>query len=133
MLLKQLSTFPIVGLAAFSNAAAVVKKSDNKTGRPLFPYTNTVADSFVTVAAIVDFGVTRGAPKQYGSGILYGIPDSDGWQIPKHFYTEIGINHGRGGGSQVPGKGWVGGEADYVVCGFCWKNTRSPNCNGRHV
>jgi hypothetical protein len=66
--------------------------------------------------AIVDFGTSRGSPKQYGSGVLYGIPDTTAWQIPKYFYTEVGINHGRGGGSQVPGKGWVGGEADYVVC-----------------
>ncbi|RPB08063.1 hypothetical protein P167DRAFT_494778, partial [Morchella conica CCBAS932] len=65
--------------------------------------------------ATIDFSTTRGAPKQYGSGILYGIPDTDAWQIPKHFFTDIGINHGRGGGSQVPGKGWVGGEADYVA------------------
>lgn len=61
--------------------------------------------------AIVDLSNNTGTPQRLASGILYGIPDTPG-QIPSNYYTDIGLNYFRGGGAQVPSRGWIRGEYD---------------------
>ncbi|QSZ36634.1 hypothetical protein DSL72_006515 [Monilinia vaccinii-corymbosi] len=57
-----------------------------------------------------------GTPAHVASGLLYGIPDTQG-QIPTYFYSEMGFNYGRAGGAQVPspGRGWIWGLSEYKV------------------
>ncbi|EFX00271.1 hypothetical protein CMQ_7273 [Grosmannia clavigera kw1407] len=66
----------------------------------------------VSGTAVVDLGVSTGAPQQLASGVLYGIPD-EASQIPDHFYTDIGFKYCRAGGAQLPGQGWSESEAAY--------------------
>lgn len=70
----------------------------------------------VSGTAAVNFNDNTGTPEHLASGILYGIPDTQG-QIPDHFYTDVGFNYGRAGGSQlgVGGRGWIWGMAEYKV------------------
>ncbi|KAH9821489.1 glycoside hydrolase superfamily [Melampsora americana] len=72
------------------------------------------ADSLTTSkTAVVDFSKKTGAPKHLASGTLYGIPDSS-TQIPSHFFSDMCWNSLRVGGSQTPGKGWIGGQDEYT-------------------
>lgn len=67
-------------------------------------------------AAVVNFGNNTGATHHYGSGILYGVPDTPG-QIPDSFYNDMGFNYLRAGGAQIgePGRGWLHGVEEYKV------------------
>lgn len=66
--------------------------------------------------ATIDLAVPLGTPAHLASGLLYGIPDQLD-QIPDHFYTDIGFNYGRAGGSQLssPARGWVYGTTEFEV------------------
>lgn len=66
--------------------------------------------------ATVNLAVPQGTPEHRASGFLYGIPDTPG-QIPSTFYTDMGFNYARAGGSQLPSPalGWVYGTADFLV------------------
>lgn len=70
----------------------------------------------VSGTAVVNFNDNTGTPEHLASGILYGTPDTQG-QIPDHFYTDVGFNYGRAGGSQlgVGGRGWIWGIDEYNV------------------
>lgn len=70
----------------------------------------------VSGTSTVNLGNNTGTPAHLASGILYGIPDAPD-QIPDHFYTDIGFNYGRAGGSQTPspGRGWIWGPEEYNV------------------
>ena len=66
--------------------------------------------------AAVNLAAPQGTPRHLASGCLYGIPDTQG-QIPDSFYTEMGFNYGRAGGSQLPSpaRGWVYGTTEFQV------------------
>lgn len=66
--------------------------------------------------ATVDLARPIGTPQHLAAGFLYGIPDTPD-QIPDHFYTDIGFNYGRAGGSQLgsPARGWVHGITEFEV------------------
>jgi hypothetical protein len=66
--------------------------------------------------ATVNLAVPQGTPAHRASGFLYGIPDTPG-QIPSSFYTDMGFNYARAGGSQLPSPalGWVYGTTDFLV------------------
>jgi len=66
--------------------------------------------------ATIDLAVPLGTSAHLASGLLYGIPDQPD-QIPDHFYTDIGFNYGRAGGSQLssPARGWVYGTTEFEV------------------
>lgn len=66
--------------------------------------------------SVVNLGNDTGTPQHLASGFLYGIPDAPD-QIPDHFYTNMGFNYARAGGSQLPapGRGWVWGLTEYKV------------------
>ncbi|TVY75814.1 hypothetical protein LSUE1_G004577 [Lachnellula suecica] len=68
----------------------------------------------VSGTSTVNLGNNTGTPGHLASGFIYGIPDTPN-QIPDHFYTDIGFNHGRAGGAQVaaPGRGWIWGLTEY--------------------
>lgn len=53
-------------------------------------------------------------PQHLASGFLYGISDTPD-QIPDHFYTDMGFNYARAGGSQIPARGWIWGLEEYKV------------------
>jgi len=53
--------------------------------------------------------------RNLASGALYGLPQ-DVDQIPSHFFTDIGFNFMRAGGSQLPSKGWIENVTSYEVC-----------------
>ncbi|OJJ42690.1 hypothetical protein ASPZODRAFT_147101 [Penicilliopsis zonata CBS 506.65] len=78
-------------------------------------YAATVtAQGDILGTATVNAAIARGTPSHLASGILYGIPDAQG-QIPSEFYTDMGFNYGRGGGSRLPSPalGWVYGETQF--------------------
>ncbi|RAL58342.1 hypothetical protein DID88_005214 [Monilinia fructigena] len=64
----------------------------------------------------VNLSNNTGSISHLASGILYGIPDTQG-QIPTSFYSEMGFNYARAGGAQVPspGRGWIWGLSEYKV------------------
>jgi hypothetical protein len=66
--------------------------------------------------ATVNLAVAEGTPSHLASGLLYGIPDTAN-QIPAHFYTDMGFNYARAGGSQLPSpaRGWVYGTTEFQV------------------
>jgi hypothetical protein len=66
--------------------------------------------------ATVNLAIPQGTPAHRASGFLYGIPDTKG-QVPSSFYTDMGFNYARAGGSQLPSPalGWVYGTADFLV------------------
>lgn len=57
-----------------------------------------------------------GKPHHLASGLLYGVPNTPD-QIPDHFYTNMGFNYLRAGGTQLPvgGAGWNTNLSDYEV------------------
>lgn len=57
--------------------------------------------------AVVDFAVSRGAPSQFASGVLYGTPDTLD-QIPDVFYTAPKLKYFRAGGAQLFANGQRG-------------------------
>jgi len=79
-----------------------------------------------TVAAVKDKSGTAmvnlknmtGAPQNLASGALYGLPQNEN-QIPSHFFTDIGFNFARAGGSQLPAKGWIENVTSYEACMSC--------------
>lgn len=86
-----------------------------------------------TSTSTVDFRNRTGRPQQLASGFIYGIPLTPD-QIPDHFYTEMGFNHGRGGGAQLPAPalGWTWGVTEYKVRDFPGRQTAQPEvANGR--
>lgn len=70
----------------------------------------------VAGTATVDLAKPSGTPQHLASGLLYGIPDQPN-QIPSSFYTDMGFNYARAGGSQLPAPatGWINGEATFQV------------------
>jgi len=58
----------------------------------------------VSGTSIVNLSNNTGYAENLASGFIYGIPDTPN-QIPDHFYTEMGFNHARAGGAQVPAPG----------------------------
>jgi hypothetical protein len=70
----------------------------------------------VLATATVNLAVPQGTPAHRASGFLYGIPDTQG-QVPSSFYTDMGFNYARAGGSQLPSPalGWVYGTTDFLV------------------
>lgn len=66
--------------------------------------------------ATVNLAVPQGTPAHRASGFLYGIPDTAG-QVPSNFYTDMGFNYARAGGSQLPSPalGWVYGTTNFQV------------------
>jgi hypothetical protein len=70
----------------------------------------------VSGTATVNLAVPQGTPAHRASGFLYGIPDTPG-QVPSSFYTDMGFNYARAGGSQLPSPalGWVYGTTDFQV------------------
>lgn len=65
--------------------------------------------------AMVNLKNHTGAPQNLASGALYGLPQNVD-QIPSHFFTDIGFNFMRAGGSQLPSKGWIENVTSYEVC-----------------
>lgn len=72
--------------------------------------------SSVLGTATIDLARPIGTPQHLAAGFLYGIPDTPD-QIPDHFYTDMGFNYGRAGGSQLgsPARGWVYGTTEFNV------------------
>ena len=68
--------------------------------------------------AMVNLKNMTGAPQNLASGALYGLPQNEN-QIPSHFFTDIGFNFARAGGSQLPAKGWIENVTSYEVCMSC--------------
>ncbi|KIX00576.1 uncharacterized protein Z518_09641 [Rhinocladiella mackenziei CBS 650.93] len=69
--------------------------------------------------ATVSLAMPSGTPEHLGSGVLYGVPINDGQvstQIPDHFFTEMGYNFGRAGGSAwpEPNRGWSVSPSEYT-------------------
>lgn len=66
--------------------------------------------------ATVNLSNNTGTPAHLASGILYGIPNTQG-QIPDEFFTDIGFNYARAGGAQnpAPARGWIWGLTEYEV------------------
>jgi len=64
--------------------------------------------------AMVNLKNMTGAPQNLASGALYGLPQNEN-QIPSHFFTDIGFNFARAGGSQLPAKGWIENVTSYEV------------------
>lgn len=66
--------------------------------------------------ATVNLASPIGTPQHLAAGFLYGIPDAAN-QVPDHFYTDMGFNYGRAGGSQLgsPARGWVYGTTEFNV------------------
>jgi hypothetical protein len=95
----------------------------------------------VTVAAVKDKSGTAmvnlknmtGTPQNLASGALYGLPQNEN-QIPSHFFTDIGFNFARAGGSQLPAKGWIENVTSYEV-GISSGHNKSyyPDCQLRRL
>ncbi|KAK7967168.1 uncharacterized protein PG986_001445 [Apiospora aurea] len=64
--------------------------------------------------AVEDLAATRGSPKHWASGFIYGIPDNED-QVAQHWYEDIGFRWGRTGGAQygAPKRGWNWGRTEY--------------------
>lgn len=64
--------------------------------------------------ATINLASQIGTPQHSAAGFLYGIPDTPN-QILDDFYTDMGFNYGRAGGSQLsaPAKGWVYKETEF--------------------
>jgi len=75
--------------------------------------------------AMVNLKNMTGAPQNLASGALYGLPQNEN-QIPSHFFTDIGFNFARAGGSQLPAKGWIENVTSYEVYMLC-------NCDEEYV
>jgi len=68
--------------------------------------------------AMVNLKNMTGVPQNLASGALYGLPQNEN-QIPSHFFTDIGFNFNRAGGSQLPAKGWIENVTSYEVRVSC--------------
>jgi hypothetical protein len=83
---------------------------------PLDTDVNVVVDAGKKAGtAMVNLKNHTGTPQNLASGMLYGLPQ-DVNQIPSHFFTDIGFNFMRAGGSQLPSKGWIENVTSYEVC-----------------
>lgn len=80
------------------------------------PTSDPVKRQNVLGTATVNLAVAQGTPSHLASGFLYGIPDAAN-QVPSHFYTDMGFNYARAGGSQLPApaRGWVYGTTEFQV------------------
>jgi hypothetical protein len=80
------------------------------------PPSDPVKRQNVLGTATVNLAVAQGTPSHLASGFLYGIPDAAN-QVPSHFYTDMGFNYARAGGSQLPApaRGWVYGTTEFQV------------------
>ncbi|CZR61986.1 uncharacterized protein PAC_11883 [Phialocephala subalpina] len=92
--MKQ-SSFANLLFRSLAAAAAILPPSDNTT-------------------VTVDLSRTRGASKHWGSGFIYGIPDTRD-QIPDYYYEDMKFQYGRAGGAQMgaPNRGWIWGLDEY--------------------
>lgn len=77
---------------------------------------NVLQTQTILGTSIVNLNNNTGSIGHLASGILYGIPDTQG-QIPPSFYSDMGFNYARAGGAQVPspGRGWIWGLSEYKV------------------
>ncbi|KAM0164965.1 hypothetical protein ACHAQE_001544 [Botrytis cinerea] len=77
---------------------------------------NIIQRQTILGTSTVNLNNNTGSTSHLASGILYGIPDTQG-QIPTSFYSDMGFNYGRAGGAQVPspGRGWIWGLSEYKV------------------
>lgn len=75
-----------------------------------------VASCAVNGTATVDLAVSQGTPAHRASGFLYGITDRLD-QVPSHFYTDMGFNYARAGGSQLPApaRRWIHGIDEFEM------------------
>ncbi|KAF2481040.1 glycoside hydrolase superfamily [Neohortaea acidophila] len=67
-----------------------------------------------STTATVNLADQIGTPEHLAAGFLYGIPDTAN-QVPSYFYTQMGFQGTRAGGSQLPApaRGWVYGENEF--------------------